>query len=450
MENVTEVLGRVEKYLPGRVARWAKFIKTLCDDPRNPQGIRHEFAHCVLALLAGVVCDRKSLREVETLSQWMGLGNRGGGVSDGALSHLLKLCSADHFDPLLVASVRDMQRRGELRHPDFSHHWVAIDGKYSCLDHHCGGWGQKFFTPNASNVYWRVGVLRAVLITSPGRTALGQFAMGPVKTTETDPEKIKHTGEITNLPHFIAKLRQFYGDLVSNFTLDAGLWSKAAYLAMDISGYRLLCALKDNKPELHAEVARLLRLDMARLTPQAESDWEPTTYGSRVRRRLWRTTRLDGWLGWHNLRQAVVVEQTTRDTNGKETTELRYYVTNATTGMLSPRLLLRLIRQHWAIENDCNWTFDTQYGEDDRRWCTNNMAILVLGALRMTAYNMMQRLRKCHIQVKHPRAADSPRPWRSTAEFVHDCLKRLGRALVARLPEFTQRRGQRLQAILDG
>ena len=436
MENVNDVLGRVQKYLPARLARWGKFVQSLCNDPRSSRGTRHTLAHCVLALLCGVMSNRSSLREVERLSQRMGLGSRGRGVSDGALSHLLGLSHPDDFEPMLVASVRDADRRGELRHPDFSEPWAAIDGKYSTLDHHCGGWGQKFFTADASDVYWRVGVLRAVLITSPGRVALGQFPMGPVQTTDTDPEKIKHTGEITNLPPFIAKLRQQYGDLVRNFTLDAGLWSKALYLAMDVSGFGLLCGLKENKPELHAEVARQLRIDMAKFAPQAESDWESSSRG-KVRRRLWRTTKLDGWLGWHNLRQAIVVEQTTRDSDGKETVELRYFVTNATTGNLSPLQLLRLIRLHWAIENDCNWSFDMQFGEDDRRWCTENMALLTLGVLRMVAYNTQQHLRKCHVVVHHQRAVDSPRPWRETAELVLDCFKGLPKAFVATLGSVT-------------
>ena len=312
------------------------------------------------------------------------------------------------------------------------------------LDHHCGGWSQRFFTTDTSKVYWRVGVLRAVL---------GQFPMGPVQTIETDPEKIKHTGEITNLPPFIAKLRRQFGDLVRNFTLDAGLWSKALYLAMDVSGFGLLCALKENKPELHAEVARQLRIDMAKFAPQAESDWESSSRG-KVRRRLWRTTKLDGWLGWHNLRQAIVIEQTTRDSDGNDTVELRYFVTNATTGNLSPLQLLRLIRLYWAIAVpvfwDCNWTFDMQFGEDDRRWCTENRALLALGVLRMVAYNTQQHLRKCHVVVQHQRAVDSPRPWRETAELVLDCFKGLPKAFVATLGSVTRGNLRRAAASPSG
>jgi hypothetical protein len=44
-----------------------------------------------------------------------------------------------------------------------------------------------------------------------------------VESGETDPEKIKFTGEISNLWPFVQWLREQYCDLARNFTLDAGL-----------------------------------------------------------------------------------------------------------------------------------------------------------------------------------------------------------------------------------
>lgn len=454
MENVNQIGVRVDSYVAGRLKRWASHVIALCVDPRDPRGTRHKFVDCVVGLLASIVCQRSSIRDVEELSAKLGLGSRAQGISDGAFTHLLTLCQERQFEMVLVNSVRDMGRRGELRHPRFCQSWIAVDGKYSCLDHDCGGWGQKFFKDKAKTEaktktkskaktetkpkeqvpYWRVGVLRAVLITSPSRAALGQWPMGPVKTKETDPDKVKHTGEITNLPSFVGWLRKQYGDLASNFSLDAGLWSKAIFLAMDVAGMGVLCALKDNKPELHAEAARIMRIEMANRAPLAESDWEPCRTG-KIRRRLWRSDKLDGWLGWKNLRQVAVVEQTTRDRDGKDTVELRYYITNATTGMLSGGQLLQLIRQHWAIENDCNWTFDLQFGEDDLTYCAQGKALLVLGVLRMIAYNLVQHLRKAHTTVQHARIGPTPRPWRSLFELIHDRFKAMGTGFAAAITQ---------------
>ena len=163
--------------------------------------------------------------------------------------------------------------------------------------------------------------------------------MGPRQSTETNQEKLKHTGEITNLMPFIASLRSQYGDLVSNVTLDAGLWSKEVYLGLDAQGLGVFAGLKGNKGDLHDEVVRVLNIERRRTLPLAESPWQA----------------LDGWNGWTNLRQVVVVEQTWSETDaagnpvGKTETELRHFVTHATTGLVHPEHLLLLARRHWAI-----------------------------------------------------------------------------------------------------
>ena len=128
-----------------------------------------------------------------------------------------------------------------------------------------------------------------------------------------------------------------------------------------------------------------------------------------------------------------MVKQTTRDRDGKETVELRYFVTNATTGMLTPRQLLRLVRLHWSIENDCNLMGYMHVCEDDGAWCTRNKARLVLGVLRMIAYNILEWLHKVHARVQLVRTGSTPRPWRGPFELMHAWLLANGRALLRRL-----------------
>lgn len=430
MENLDEIDVRVDRYLRTRLRRLTVLIERLTKDRRDPRGVRHPHTDCLLALLAGQLSNQKSLRHVERLSQRLKLGRRRAGISDGALAHLLGLSDEHDFDALLVRLVRDAIRRGEVSHPGLGGHWVAIDGKYSTLDHDCGGLAQRFET--ADHMYWRVGTLRAVVISSPARQALGQWVMPRADVADDGSTKAKHTGEITNLPPFIQQLRERYGEMVSNFTLDAGLWSKKLFLAMDRQGFGLLCGLKNNKPGLLAEVERVLRIERRRRAPQVDGGWETCSRG-KIRRRLWSTTALNGYNGWTNLRQVFVIEQTTRHHDGTEKSELRYFVTNTTTGGMSPRRLFRLVRQHWGIENDCNWSFDMQFGEDAGRWCTQNKALPVLGVLRMISYNILQHLRKSHIVVRHVRVAATPRAWSDLFEFIHESLKRQAGFLLALL-----------------
>lgn len=84
-----------------------------------------------------------------------------------------------------------------------------------------------------------------------------------------------------------------------------------------------------------------------------------------------------------------------------------------------------------------------QFSEDDGAWCTQNKATLVLGVLRMIAYNNLQWIRKVQVQVEHTKVPNTPLPWRELFEFVHRFLVVLGVALartLARPPDGRARR----------
>jgi hypothetical protein len=424
---------RVEQYLLPRLARLRRLMLQAVADPRDPRGKRFPIESMLLALLAGLLSGCAALRDVERESGRLGLGRCSGKISDTALTHLLMRLSDVDLLPLQVALVKDMRSRGQLQSEGLRLDWTAIDGKYETLDHHADGWAQKFEDKEKQSVYWRLGALRAVLISAPGRPALGQWTMGPAKTSETDPEKVKHTGEMTNVRPFIRWLREQYRNLTSNFTLDAGLWSRELFEQMDRDGLGLFGNIKENKPELHAEVARVLRTEQRQHGPSAESDWEPCRTGQ-IRRRLWRSLAVEGWNGWTNLRQVLVVEQTTRPrVKGPDEVELRYFGTNLPHATMSPKQLLQLVRRHWAIENDCNWSLDMVMDEDDGAWCTQGKSMLALGVLRMIAYNLLQWLRKRHVRVQHLRVPDTPMPWRELHELIFAVWVRIGNQLLKRL-----------------
>lgn len=432
METLQENEARVERYLVPQLARLRHLVRTLATEPRCPQGLRHGLDKITLAMVAGLLIGG-SPRDAERQSQRLGLGRRGGTIGDTTMRTLLAKSDDQTWLPVLVQTVKDSNRRKQLQSEGVRLHWMTIDGKYQTLDHHADGMAQKFVDDERQSIYWRLGVLRAVLVSAPGRPALGQWAMGPVETTETDPEKIKFTGEITNLWPFVTWLREQYGELATNFTLDAGLWSRELFAQFDAAGLGIFGNIKENKPELHGEVARVLRIAQARRGPDAESDWE-TCKNGQIRRELWRLTSLDGWNGWHHLRQVLVVKQTTRRRDGKpDDVELRYFATNLPVATMTPGQLLLLVRRHWAIENDCNWSFDMVMGEDDGTWCTQGKAALALGVLRMLAYNLMQWLRKRHVRVRHVRVADTPRPWHELHELILSAWIRIGVGLLKRL-----------------
>ena len=60
-----------------------------------------------------------------------------------------------------------------------------------------------------------------------------------------------------------------------------------------------------------------------------------------------------------------------------------------TTLRTSPKALLRLVRQRWAIENQWHWPRDTQLGEDTHRYSQRN-GVQVLALLRIIALKLLR------------------------------------------------------------
>jgi len=172
MQDLQNEIHRVQAFLGPRLRRLREHLDKFGRDPRSRQGVRHEFTELMLVLVTGLLVSCKALRDAESQSAELGLGRRGKGVSDGALTHVLKKMGEHDLDAELVQGVREMAGRGQLRPVDMLHSRTAIDGNYHTFDHHCGGIAEK--VQDKHGVHWRLGVLRAVLITAAGKPALGQ------------------------------------------------------------------------------------------------------------------------------------------------------------------------------------------------------------------------------------------------------------------------------------
>ena len=60
-----------------------------------------------------------------------------------------------------------------------------------------------------------------------------------------------------------------------------------------------------------------------------------------------------------------------------------------TTMRTSPKALLRLVRQRWAIENEWHWVRDVQLGEDAHRDAERN-GVQTLALLRTMGLNLLR------------------------------------------------------------
>jgi predicted transposase YbfD/YdcC len=68
----------------------------------------------------------------------------------------------------------------------------------------------------------------------------------------------------------------------------------------------------------------------------------------------------DLWAGLKSI--GVVVSECVRD--GKETAEVRYYLSSLGMGV---KRFAHAVRSHWSIENSCHWSLDVTYREDESR-----------------------------------------------------------------------------------
>jgi predicted transposase YbfD/YdcC len=84
------------------------------------------------------------------------------------------------------------------------------------------------------------------------------------------------------------------------------------------------------------------------------------------------------------------VRQTHLKKDGLPKVEWRYFVTSLSTVDLSFKHLLKLVRLHWAIENQHHWTLDVVLKEDARQPCMASASSLEVTAwLRTLAYNLL-------------------------------------------------------------
>jgi predicted transposase YbfD/YdcC len=75
---------------------------------------------------------------------------------------------------------------------------------------------------------------------------------------------------------------------------------------------------------------------------------------------------------------------------GKTSREKRYYLSSFPA---KAKTLLRIIRDHWAIENSLHWVMDTTFAEDGCRARTKN-APENMAILRRLVANVLQKIKK--------------------------------------------------------
>ena len=120
------------------------------------------------------------------------------------------------------------------------------------------------------------------------------------------------------------------------------------------------------------------------------------------------------------MRRVCVVERTRR-VNGAETTESVFYITSLPPAEASPARLLRLIREHWRVENQLHYVRDVSAGEDACRVKTA-AAPEVLAGLRNASLTVLRASGRSNIAAAFRHLAAVPR---KAVELVTEFILRL-------------------------
>lgn len=420
-KTARERLKRIARFLAQRYEQPAYRFDDV-PDPRHRRGVRWSLGEMLRATWLALLAGATSIRDVESTSEDLGTARRRDGrydrLPDSTLEYVLPKIEWRALRGKLVDQVYDLHRAKALEPLGLPFGLLVIDGKaLGSYDNDAGGFGQKHEREDGTP-YWLVRVLRAVLVTAPTKPCIDQVPI-PAKTNDMGA-----------FPSLWEGVLAAYGrsDLFEVVSLDAGFTSLANAILIDSAGKGYVLGLKENQPELLAEARRRLepkldpRTGAYRVPPEAETPWERHK-GARIRRQLWRTSEMAGWGEWTHLRQVVLVRQTTEDPTGAKplVIEDRYFVTNLVPGQLDGAQWLTLVRMHWGIENNCFGTLDLRWLEDSRLCCRQGQAPLVMGLLRVMAYNVLGWLRGRHLRSETNRAMT----WRELFDRVRTAMAQM-------------------------
>jgi predicted transposase YbfD/YdcC len=196
------------------------------------------------------------------------------------------------------------------------------------------------------------------------------------------------SNEITAIPQLLELL-----DLQHTvFTIDAAGCQKEIAAQIIAGGGDYILALKDNHPHLREDVGQHFEARHAGRFHSTDRKivTEQKSRGRHERREYYITplpTQFRGQDAWAGL-QSVVQVISTITHHGRETTEVRYYLSS-----LKPVRGTRIatcVRQHWGIENGLHWTLDMSFREDESR-IRHRRAQENFAWLRRTALSLLKQ-----------------------------------------------------------
>jgi predicted transposase YbfD/YdcC len=173
------------------------------------------------------------------------------------------------------------------------------------------------------------------------------------------------SNEITAIPELL-RLVDIRGAII---TIDAMGTQKAIAEQIIESDADYVLALKGNQGTLHQAVIDYIeeksQNDFAGVKARRHQTTETGHGRDETRSYIPMPVPQDlpGLQSWSGLKTIGMVESRCVR-NGKETVEVRYYISSLGVGV---KRFAHAVRSHWGIENTCHWSLDITYREDESR-----------------------------------------------------------------------------------
>jgi predicted transposase YbfD/YdcC len=341
-------------------------------DPRRREPI-YPLMDLVVMALCAVICGADDFVAIakfartkkEWLSQFLDLTN--GVPSHDRFNAVFAALRPEEFEKCLLSWVTSLHEitNGQV---------VAIDGK------------------TLRRSYDKASSKSAIHMVSAWAT-LNHISLGQVVTDEK-------SNEITAIPKLL-KMIEIQGALV---TIDAmGCQTEIAKTIVD-AGADYCLAVKRNQPTLYDGIDEFF-------SPYFGNDFEgvkvrrhdehETTHGREVQRFNFICPvpkDLPDRDRWKNLK-AIGAVVTISQRNGKEHTEIRYYILSR---YLSGSKFGTGVRAHWGVENNLYWQLDVTFSEDQCR-IRKGHADANFSLLRRTALSLLKNEKTAKVGIKNKR-----------------------------------------------
>ena len=387
------------------------------EDRRRGSGIDWPLPTIMRTVIVGLCCGCKSLAELEELTRNM----------EPAMRRLLKIprrlpdtTARDALVRQLPYEIRkpirqmayDALRRKCLPPEGLPFHVAAMDGKGSATpswDHH---YAQQKTYDDGQQAHGLIRTVSVALVSTEAKLVL-----------ETVPIPAE-TNEMGIFPVAFAAVLKKFRNSVRLFTYDAGVTSAENCRGVVDEGKDYLFRIKDDRWLVTQEAKRLLgSVPKQKAAAHTEDVLSKGARCGSLARSVHRyvflrpVTAVPGfWTDLPGLKALVRVLSEVEENGQVVSSEDRYYISSLAEDRLEGWQWLALVRNHWAVENNCHWTFDAIFQEDDHLWIeADARGAVVMTLLRRIAYNLLSYYRSVTLRSEEKRTT----PWRRLMSWVY-------------------------------